>query len=528
MRRAPLPPEHGGTLVLALVMMALLAFAAAQTLRRVGPKLQQAAQTAAWQEARLGAEGGIDVALSELTKNATGPSSGDWNGWKQTKDGKTIPVLAGVLDPVIGLLGLLGISVNVSQPVASQPIFLDNQKVITGSGAASEVDVQLWAIYPTGNPYNRWFRIRSMATCQIAGPSYTVIDKLDGPLRRLSLNKMRPQLKKDDVGEPMSVPPPSASRIVEVLVEPIMSFELAILTDRSLSLGSSGTWNVDSYDSRDPAKSNSDGTYPGRKSPKTQENGNIACNLGRPGDALYGPLIAGNGARVRGVVATNGGDDPNTPDRENVSGSGAIDLARVRNDFYREMKPVNRPTTGIMLPKPLLGLPFEAGSESNPNQYLITGNLGDLRITAPPEGIKGRIVIMVNGNLDVVSGTLTIPENVTAQIYVRGNIDFHSNVINLAPSSSKHPANLQIYGEAANGDRRTLRAFGDAAICAAFYGPEYDVMLTDNVQWYGAIGARSFEMLGGGSGGFHYDEALGTVGLPIGFRIVRYVEDVRE
>jgi len=37
-----------------------------------------------------------------------------------------------------------------------------------------------------------------------------------------------------------------------------------------------------------------------------------------------------------------------------------------------------------------------------------------------------------------------------------------------------------------------------------------------------------FEMLGGGTGGFHYDEALGTVGLPIGFRIVRYVEDVRE
>ncbi len=38
----------------------------------------------------------------------------------------------------------------------------------------------------------------------------------------------------------------------------------------------------------------------------------------------------------------------------------------------------------------------------------------------------------------------------------------------------------------------------------------------------------SFEMLGGGTGGFHYDEALGVVGAPIGFRIARYVEDVRE
>ena len=515
--------EHGGTLVLALIMMALLAFVAANTLRRVGPKLQQAAQTAAWQEARLGAEGGIDLALNELQKNATGPSGGNWDGWKQESGGRTVPVLAGVLDTVDSVLSLLGISVNVSKS-----IFLDNQRVDTGSGSSSEVDVQLWAVYPSSNTYHRWFRIRSMATCAVAGPSYNVTDKLDGPLRRLSLKTVRPQLQKDDVGEPMHVPPPSASRIVEVLVEPILSFEMAIMADRSLSLASSGSWCVDSFDSRDPQKSNSDGTYPGRKSPKTQENGNIGCNQGRPGDALYGTLIQCNGARVRGVVATNGGDNPATPDHENVSGAGSVDPARVRDNFYREMKPVSRPTSGIVLPKPLLGLPFIAGSESMPTQYLVTGNLGDLRILAPPEGMKGAVIIMVNGNFDVVSGTVTVPSNVTAQIYVRGNIDFHNNVINLAPSSSKRAGQLQIYGEASNGDRRTLRAEGEAMICAAFYGPHYEVLLSDNVQWYGAIAARSFEMLGGGTGGFHYDEALGTVGLPIGFRIVRYVEDVRE
>lgn len=515
--------HDGGTLVLALILMALLAFMAATTLRRVGPKLQQASQTAAWQEARLGAEGGIDIALNELAKNATGPSGGRWDGWKQESNGQIVPVLAGTLDTIQNVLSLLGITVNVSKP-----IFLDNQRVDTGSGSASEVDVQLWAIYPTGNPYNRWFRIRSMATCSVAGPSYTVTDKLDGPLRRLSLSKMRPQLLKDDVGEPMHVPPPSASRIVEVLVEPILSFEMAIMTDKSLSLGTSGTWCVDSFDSRDPQKSNADGTYPGRRSPKTQENGNIACNLGRPGGALYGPLIQCNGARVRGVVATNGGDNPATPEHENLNASGSIDPARVRDNFYREMKPVSRPTSGIMLPKPLLGLPFLAGSESMPTQYLVIGNLGDFRIVEPPEGTKGAIIIMVNGNFDVASGTVSIPPNVTAQIYVRGNIDFHNNAINLAPSSSKRAGQLQIYGEASDGDRRTLRAFGDAAICAAFYGPQFDVMLSDNVQWYGAVAARSFEMVGGGRGGFHYDEALGTVGLPIGFRIVRYVEDVRE
>jgi hypothetical protein len=461
--------------------------------------------------------------MSELMRTATGAASGDWNDWKQNDQGRIIPALASTLDQAGSILSLLGISVTLSKP-----IFLDNQKVTTGSGAPAEMDVQMWAVYPTGNPYNRWFRIRSMATCAVAGPSYTVVDKLDAPLRRLSLRTVRPQLRKDDVGQPMTVPTPSASRIVEVLVEPILSFELAIMTDRSLSLGTSGSWSVDSYDSRDPAKSNSDGTYPGRKSPKAQENGHIASNFGRPGEALYGSLISCNGARVRGVVATSGGDDPKTLEHENISGSGGVDPARVRDDFYREMKTITRPTSGIMLPQPLLGLPFLTGSESMPTQYLVTGNLGDLRIAAPPEGTRGGVVIMVNGNFDVVAGTVTIPPNVTAQIYVRGNIDFHNNVINLAPSSSKRAGQLQIYGEGSDGDRRTLRAYGDAAICAAFYGPQYEVLLMDNVQWYGAVAARSFEMLGGGTGGFHYDEALGAVGLPIGFRIVRYVEDVRE
>lgn len=524
MRRAAFSRQSAGTLVLALVMMALLAVIAASTLRRVGPKLQQAAQTASWQEARLGAEGGIDVALHELQKNATGASGGSWSGWKQNGPGGIIiPAVAATLETVNNVLSLLGISVSVSKP-----IFLDNQKVETGSGNASEVDVQLWAVYPTGNPYNRWFRIRSMATCAIAGPSYAVTDKLDGPLRRLSLRKMRPQLKKDDVGVPMSVPPPSASRIVEVLVEPILSFEMAIMTERSLSLATSGSWCVDSYDSRDPAKSNSDGTYPGRRSPKAQEHGNIACNQGRPSDALYGSLIACNGTRVRGVVATNGGDDPSTADRENLSGGSAVDPAKVRDDFYREMKPINRPTSGIMLPAPILGLPFIAGTEALPLQYLVTGNLGNFRIAALPEGIKGAITIIVNGNLDLPSGTLIIPPNVTARIFVRGNVDFHGNVVNLAPSSSQRPGQLQIFGEASNGEPRTVKAYGDAAVCAAFYGPDYDVVLSDNVQWYGAIASRSFEMMGGGTGGFHYDEALATLGLPIGFRIVRYVEDVRE
>ncbi|MEI9896169.1 MAG: hypothetical protein WDN28_20465 [Chthoniobacter sp.] len=72
------------------------------------------------------------------------------------------------------------------------------------------------------------------------------------------------------------------------------------------------------------------------------------------------------------------------------------------------------------------------------------------------------------------------------QIFVRGNIDFHDRQIN----QGGHAGQLQIYGEETNGGTRTLRAYGTAGITAAFYGPQYDVQLTDEVEWTGAVAAH--------------------------------------
>jgi hypothetical protein len=520
---ALLYPRGGSTLFVTLSTLTALSLLAAYTLQRVTPKFHEAYQTAAWQEARLAAEAGVDAAMGDLIRNAAGPAPGTWNGWKQNSGGIVGPVLAGALNTVNSLLSLLSGSVTVSQPV-----FLDNLKVSAASGIPTEVDVQLWALQPSASPQRRWFRIRSMATCALPAAAYKAPGKLDSSLRRLTLRNRRPQLKKDDVGAASTLPTPSASRIIEVLVEPILPFELAVWTNESLSLGTSGSWGVDSYDSRDPAKSNPDGTYPGRTSPKVQENGSVASNGGRPATSLYGPLIAANGARVRGVVATHGGDDPTTDAHENVAGSAALDSARIRDDFCREMNPVARPTGGLPLLPRLWGGAFPAGTESIPARYTVSGTLGGFRVAPRPAGQKGAIIIMVNGDLDVRDEDIVIPPNVTAQLYVRGNIDFHNHMINAGDGSSRRPGQLQIYGEDSGLQRRTLRAFGASAICAAFYGPTYEVQLQGAIEWCGAIAARSFEMLGGDNGGFHYDEALGLLGPPISFRIARYVEDVRE
>lgn len=513
--------DQASALVISLAALAILSIAAAYTLRRVSPRFQMTSQAAAWQEARLAAESGIDVALADLSHNAIGTQDSNWQGWQQKNaNGLIGPVLSDTLSLANSLLSLLG-----GSPVkVSSPIFLDNLQSASPGNRPTNVDVQLWAVYPTSSPYYRWFRLRAMATCALPPTATTTFDALEASLRRFSLRNVRPQLQKDDVGTPMNIPTPNTSRIIEVLVEPVLPFELAILTDQSLSLGTSGSWTVDSFDSRDPKKSGAGGVYPGKNSPQAQSHGNVANNAGRPGDSIYGSLISANGCVVHGAVATNGGDDPATDVHENVSGATGIDASQIRSDFYREMKPFARPTSGIFLPPPLLGLPYAANDGFSPSKYLVTGDLHSFRVAPWTRSGNGAVIIMVNGNLDITSSTISVPPNVTVQIFVRGNIDFHNNSINQGGQAGQ----LQIYGEETNGELRTLRAYGNASVTAAFYGPQYDVHLMDAVDWTGAIAAKSFEMVGGGTGGFHYDEALGVIGAPIGFRIARYVEDVRE
>src|SRR4051812_8447601 len=68
--------RQASALILSLSALAILSIAAAYTLRRVSPRFQMASQAAAWQEARLAAESGIDVALADLDRNAVGTDDG--------------------------------------------------------------------------------------------------------------------------------------------------------------------------------------------------------------------------------------------------------------------------------------------------------------------------------------------------------------------------------------------------------------------------------------------------------------------
>ena len=546
-------------IVITLATVAALSFLAAYTLTRSAPRVRMAYQNAAWQEARVAAEAGIDAAMNDLHINATGFSPGMWAGWKQEAAPiqTTTTVKPGLINGLVGTVtttlsgsGVPGGSVVVTTTNAlnsllggllsggstggtagatgatvtsSAPIYLDNVRLSATTGIPTEVDVRLWALEPVSNPNSRWFRIRCMATCALPPGAVGSPANLDARLRRLSLKNVRPSLRKDDPGRPSTIPLPNVSRVIEILVEPIHSFELALWTGETISLAHSGNWNIDSFDSTDPKKSGPGGTYPGRGSPQVQANGHIASSAAPAFGAPYGPTIAANGTRVAGAVTTDGGDDPSTPEHENVSGIAGIDPARIHDDFNRQMIPLPRPA-GEFLPPPKGGA-FGTGPESAPLIYSVHGDLTDLRITAPATG-TGAVVIMIDGKLDLAK-PLVIPPSVIAILFVRGNITFRDSV-NSGPGSSNLANHLLLFADGTDYQHQTLRASGTAPVCAAFYGPRTDAVLDATVDWVGSLSALSFRISGAGNGGIHYDESLATLGPVIGFRIARYVEDVRE
>ena len=104
----PRHAEHNaGTLVVTLATLAGLSVLAAISLQRVAPKFRMAHQNAAWQEARVAAEAGIDAAMEDLLRNTTGTATGTWPGWKQSSNGVIGPVLPGTLTPITSIISSL-------------------------------------------------------------------------------------------------------------------------------------------------------------------------------------------------------------------------------------------------------------------------------------------------------------------------------------------------------------------------------------------------------------------------------------
>jgi hypothetical protein len=360
--------------------------------------------------------------------------------------------------------------------------------------------------------------VRSTARADLPG-RYVSLDKRDAVVRRMALSANNG-----------TVADPHVARTVEVILKPLYRFRDAIVTMQNLSLGGSAGWDVDSFDSSDPTKSDpgtlAGGVYPSSAS-KIQANGDIATLNPEPAGTLYGPLISGNGATVDGSVSTVGGDDPSTTVHENVSGSSGMDQSRIYNTFDDEFPPVPAPTWASFLPSPVGNTGFATGTKSSPARYIINGNLGAFNV-APPATGTGYIEILVKGDLSIGTGStalVVIPPNVFATVYVTGNVNFGNGSVNSNSASSQVASHFTLYGVGSSG---TYTTSGNAVQTLSFYGPNYDITFNGTDETIGAVVGKTFTISGGGSGGFHYDEELGKGGSVAGWQVASYFDDARK
>ena len=510
----PIPPsQRGSVLLMTMLLVGVLALSVVSYYQNLIPKFRGAYQGAAWHEALHGAEAGADYALRQLNDFAatnTNPDAYPWatNGWSFT---------------------------DLTYPMNGERSLTDTQRPVLGGQCNVRVtnitaDVYTRENYGSSPSLNPWFRIRSTARASLPG-KYVSADSRDNQLRRMKLNA-KTAFGTDD---------PNVTRTVEVIARPRYAFSHAIVAVSNLALGNSSSWQVDSFDSQDPTKSNAattaGGLYPGAGSSKVQSNGGIASAKANSASSPYGPLITGNGATVLGAVQTNGGDDPSTPTIfENVSGNTGMDQTRITADYNEDIVIPTAPAWSSWTYQGSAPGTYVTGTKASPTRYAITGNLSSFAVTAPATG-TGYIEIIVTGNLNTGNGNgsgITIPPNVFASIWVNGDINFGNGSINSNSSSSQVASHLTVYGTGTVGsltnsdsDNDTFVASGNANEILSLYAPNYVATLSGTVNTVGAFVVRSFSINGGGNGGFHYDESLSKSGLITGWDVASNFEDTR-
>lgn len=484
---------EASVIVWVVLTVAILSLVAAEVLRVVTAKYQNALHTASWQEALLAAESGIDLAVLELRKSLY-PSNTAWDstaGWITTTNN-------GVTTHTLSLAPLPGTTMNVDVTVDDPPQLVD--------------------------PANGWkaYRVRTVGTLPLSGSPRADDNKQDTHLRKLSLSMERftgnlLQSRTFATGEK-----PHVSRRTEAILRPLSAFDQAIMSVGILDLTDQNII-IDSYDSRDPRKSYN-GLYPAAPNDKNadgtvrwQQNGDIATD---------GQILNAGNAHVYGDVSTNSGTATGVA---NVTGMQ-------RNDFYQDPIPVPTPSWPSVNPSPMVvsgttTLNASSTSGSAASRYVLSSvtlsGTQVLTLAGNADGSPSYIEIYITGDVSATGNAQVILNpGVKAKIYFSGNFNIAGNgVVN----SNNQPGDLLFYG--VNPPDNTSRSFqlgGNALLSAAVYAPAYDVQINNGGtrgSVYGSFVGKTVKM--NGVTDLHYDESLGSGGTVNNFHIASWFEDNR-
>lgn len=472
--------RRGSVLLWTVLVIAILSLFATEVLRVVSGRYQLGMQSAAWQEALIAAESGIDLAVVELRKSLYPAPNHAWDGWNEIPGNGVISHGLTTI-PNAGLAGTpMTIEVNVDAP--SELIDPDNG----------------W----------QYYRVRTLGSMPLTGPPRVGFSKQDNRLRKLTLRVQRfiDNLFTSETNSP------HASRRLEAIVAPVSSFGEAILSVGTLNLNNQNIV-IDSYDSRDPMKS-TNGLY---DATKRQNNGNIATD---------GNLIQAGSAHVYGDVATNSGT---------VTGVSNVTGVQ-RTDFYQEPIPIGEPSwpsinASVSSVNGSATLTASTTSGTPSSRYLLSSislsGSSTLTIAGNADGSPSYIEIYVTGDISVAgTAQIVLGDGVKATIYFRGNVDIAGKgVVN----PKNQPEDLLLYGvQPADSSSYHVSLGGNGQITAAVYAPDHDVTINgggNSGHVYGSIVGKTVNMTGVTN--LHYDEALAASGVINNYRIASWIEDTR-
>jgi hypothetical protein len=473
-------PERGSVLVWTVLVIAILSVLAGEVLRITSIKYQNALQTAAWQEALLASESGVDLAMVELQKSLYPAPNHAWENWSAPPG-----VVSNYSVTTVPNAGLAGTPMSIAVNVDAPPQLID-----AGNG---------W----------QYYRIRTVGTLPLTGPARVSDNKQDASLRKLSLfwdrftNGML-------VSRPLITP--EVSRRVEAIVRPVSSFDQAIISSGTLDLTNQNIV-VDSYDSKDPNKS-TNGLY---DASKRQQNGDIATD---------GTLIEAGNAHIYGDVSTNAG-----------TVSGAANITGVeRTDFYQALIPVADPSWPLVNPATFtvtgtttLNSSATRGSPTSRyrlDRIALSGGQ-TLRLAGNADGSQAYIEVYVSGDISVTGNAqIVLDPGVSASIYFAGNVDIAGNGL---VNSRNQPQDLQLYGVTPPANvAEHVNLAGNAQLTAAVYAPGHDVTVNgggSSGHVFGSIVGNTVTMTGVTN--LHFDEALSGSGKINNYKIVSWFEDTR-
>lgn len=493
--------RNASALMVALITVAVLISLGSASFLVINNKYRAVHQAASWQEALLTAEGGIDMAMTEIRKQLWDPSNA-WRSWStNSTEEETIGTAP---DP------------GDSPVYRTSEVLLREGEGGTSSYAVVTVDAPNFLKDSSGE---QWYRIRSRGICEVSGGRVAAGESKDIRLRKFDL--------RHDRLTNSSVATPQASRMIEAIAKPQGAFRLALFGVKGIDMTNHNIV-VDSYDSRDAGKSTNNFYDPAKR----QWNGDIATN---------GSVINAGQARIYGTASTNGGNvlnaDNITGNDMNYPGGFQNNPDRIRDDFYQEVVTVIAPivTASPGTPSIINNATTIAASAGDPTQVIVSSiNLSGqstLRITGAADGSPTYAQFIVSGSVSLSGqAEIILDPGVHVRMFVRGDADITGNGI----SNPGSPLMFQYYGldrpklSDDTEDIGEIKIAGNGGFRGTVYAPNYDVTIVgggNSDSIYGSFVGNTIFMNGVQS--LHYDEALADGGLITGYNIVSWFEDER-